>query len=120
MSKKKMNEVEIEFFGQTFLCKGYFSPEVPPTFYYKDGSGDPGSLPEFDLEEIEIVYKKNGKLNLCSVYDLISKIDEHVNKEIKRIIKNIVPDYKYSTIYGDLLTDIADLCADKMQEEYHE
>lgn len=38
---------------RNITVSGDYEPEVHPTFYYKDGSGDPGAPAEYYLDKIE-------------------------------------------------------------------
>ena len=77
---------------------GEFTPEEKMVRYYRDGSGHPGSPPEFEIESIDLMEGGN-------ILSLIEEIDEYYDNQM---------DYGTITPFFDHLSFE---CADKLQEE---
>lgn len=49
----KIYDLSVIFKGTQFEVTGEYIEEVSPIYYHSDGSGDPGTGPEFHIETIE-------------------------------------------------------------------
>jgi len=84
---------------------GEFTPEEKMVRYYRDGSGHPGSPPEFEIESIDLLAEWNVASKLSNVLSLIEEIDDYYDN---------IPDGGIVTTFCDHLSFE---CAEKLQAE---
>ena len=83
----KVDSIDVIFKGVEFQVSGEYVHGVEPVYYYRDGSGDPGTSPEFHIAAIEfdgkdvtdlitLLFDENELIECC--IDEVEKKELHI------------------------------------------
>ena len=90
--------VRITLYGVEVDVTGTYTPEEPMVGYYRDGSGYPGSPPDFECDKVE--------LNGVDITALVQGMDEQKYRDIETLRKR--EGYEYAFHYDDVWVTISE------------